>query len=409
MPYQYLSHPSIPLALRGPTLVDTRGVPRYWASVWSTMSLEHLADSTRTTKLRHLEALYVHADHLLGQGALDDALARQDHEALARVLESWFISIRNRAANRRADELRWNAGLEFVRSVSAWLAPSGRPGEQQRLLTSRVHRLGSLYSQLRIRKNSYSEAVRSLPAGTVQALYELLDPESRCNPFKHVATRWRVYVAFALMLHQGLRRGELLILPVDCVKSGIDPRTQIRRYWINVRQHDNEGDDDPDPRFSRPSIKTASSIRQIPVSSKMARLIQTYSDNYRGRPDHPYLINSYQDRPLATESLTKVFRTISAALPDTAAEELAHRCNKASVTPHDLRHTCAVVRLNQLLGAGDPMDEALQKMRTFFGWSRTSTMPSRYARAVFEDRLANVWNDSFDERVALLRALPQQQ
>jgi len=53
------------------------------------------------------------------------------------------------------------------------------------------------------------------------------------------------------------------------------------------------------------------------------------------------------------------------------------------------------------------MEEALQKLRTFFGWSRTSSMPSRYARAVFEDRLASVWNDAFDERVALLRSLPE--
>jgi hypothetical protein len=60
-----------------------------------------------------------------------------------------------------------------------------------------------------------------------------------------------------------------------------------------------------------------------------------------------------------------------------------------------------------LLERGDAMDEALQKLRTFFGWSRTSTMPSRYARAVFEDRLAGVWNDAFDDRVALLRALPR--
>ncbi|MDO3569566.1 site-specific integrase, partial [Ralstonia pseudosolanacearum] len=64
------------------------------------------------------------------------------------------------------------------------------------------------------------------------------------------------------------------------------------------------------------------------------------------------------------------------------------------------------VRLNQLLSQGDSMDEALQKMRTFFGWSHTSDQPANYARAVFEDRLAAVWNNVFDDRVAVLRALP---
>lgn len=34
-------------------------------------------------------------------------------------------------------------------------------------------------------------------------------------------------------------------------------------------------------------------------------------------------------------------------------------------------------------------------------------MPSRYARAVFENRLASVWSDEFDDRVAVLRSLPK--
>jgi hypothetical protein len=51
------------------------------------------------------------------------------------------------------------------------------------------------------------------------------------------------------------------------------------------------------------------------------------------------------------------------------------------------------------------LDEALQKMRSFFGWSRTSDMPQRYARAVFEDRLSGIWSNVFDERTEILRAI----
>ena len=53
------------------------------------------------------------------------------------------------------------------------------------------------------------------------------------------------------------------------------------------------------------------------------------------------------------------------------------------------------------------MDEALQKLRTFFGWSRTSNMPLKYARAVFEDRLAGVWSNAFDDPMAILNAMPE--
>jgi integrase len=101
-----------------------------------------------------------------------------------------------------------------------------------------------------------------------------------------------------------------------------------------------------------------------------------------------------------------MFAKISACLSEPIRQELKDRCGKQSVTPHDLRHTCAVVRLNQLLLQGDSMDEALQKLRVFFGWSRDSQMPVRYARAVFEDRLSSVWNDTFDDRIEVLRAIP---
>ncbi|MDZ5802601.1 tyrosine-type recombinase/integrase, partial [Stenotrophomonas maltophilia] len=138
----------------------------------------------------------------------------------------------------------------------------------------------------------------------------------------------------------------------------------------------------------------------------IAALVQTYVENYRGKPSHAFLLNTQQNTPLSTESLTKMFAKISVSLPRAALKELTDRNQKTTITPHDLRHTCAVVRLNQLLQQGDPMEEALQKLRAFFGWSRESQMPVRYARAVFEDRLSSVWNDALDERVSVLRAIP---
>lgn len=212
-------------------------------------------------------------------------------------------------------------------------------------------------------------------------------------------------MALLLMLHQGLRRGELLLLTADVVKSGFDKKQQRSRYWLNV-QESNYSDEEDDPRYSRPSIKTASSVRQLPVSDVMAGLVQVYVENYRGKPNHAFLLNTQRDSPLSTESLTKMFTKISRALPPLVLKELKDRTGKISVTPHDLRHTCAVVRLNQLLQQGDHMDEALQKIRGFFGWSKDSQMPIRYARAVFDDRLSTIWNKDLDERVAVLSAIP---
>lgn len=401
-----ITNPLVPGPLRGALLVDCdHQLPRYWATVWALMANHDLAASSQVKKLRCIENLYGHADRMFGNHALDDALGSMNDVVLADILESWFISIRNQPSVGPADESRWRTGLAFVVSVITWLSKTSIPTDRLRQMEARLHRLSQLYGQLQVRKSKQPSQVRSLPASVVQALYEVLDPSSAANPFSRRHTRWLAFVAFLLMLHQGLRRGELMLLTADVIKSGFDERQQRSRYWLNVRESQ-YADDGDDPRYSRPSIKSANSIRQLPVSEAIAGLVQTYVENYRGKPDHAFMLNTQQNSPLSTESLTKMFVRISACLPSQILQELKDRNGKQTVTPHDLRHTCAVVRLNQLLQQGDSMDEALQKLRAFFGWSRDSQMPVRYARAVFEDRLSSVWNDALDDRIEVLRAIP---
>ncbi|MDO9421064.1 MAG: site-specific integrase [Herminiimonas sp.] len=400
-----LSDPLIPSSLLGPVLLDQLGLPRYWATIWSIATAGHLAESTHLKKLRYLNNLYQHADELKGHGALDLALGTLDDHALAEILESWFISIRNQPETTDADETRWQAGLSFVITVVTWIT-KGNSDQRLRPIEIRLQQLSILYRQLKINKRNSAEPIRSLPASTIETLYKILDPESEQNPFPRIGTRWRIYVSFILMLHQGLRRGEILLLPADAVKSAYDIKLKRVRYWINIQENGYE-DAINDPRHSKPGIKTKASIRQIPVGETTARIIETYLQNYRAKPNHSYLLNSQNNKPLSTEALTKAFAQISEHIPKTVIKDLEARTAKTSITPHDLRHTCAVVRLQQLLEQGDSMDEAIQKIRTFFGWSRESTMPSRYARAVFEDRLSSVWNNAFDDRITLLRALPK--
>ncbi|MCP1290344.1 site-specific integrase [Chromobacterium sp. S0633] len=400
-----LSHDSLPRMLRSGVLVEpgTRR-PRYWPVVWCAIYAGDLAESTLLGKLRAIETLYQHAEALYGLGSLDDAIGCLDHEMLAKVLESWFVSIRNKHESSSSDEIRWQTGLGFVTSIVKMLSGYQAQAVNLGKIEERLHRLNQLYRQLHIKKKTKSEIIRSLPESVGEAMYSSLDPLSLQNPFSDPATRWRVFVAFILMLHQGLRRGEMLLLPVDCIKSTYDKKLGRERYWLNVKNNEYE---DEDTRYSKPSIKTASSIRQIPVSVTVANCVQVYVENYRGRPSHSFLLNSKRNMPLATESLTKAFAHVSSTLPASVLSDLENRTGKTSVTPHDLRHTCAVIRLHQLLNHGDSMDEALQKLRTFFGWAKNSVMPARYARAVFEDRLSSIWNDTFDDRVALLRSIPK--
>jgi integrase len=381
-------------------LVDTLGVPRFWAAVWLSFAPANLADATITKKLSGIDALYRYAEECHGTGHLDDALAAFSEDALGDVLEGYFFRIKNRPPITAASEERWQAALQFVLDTVRRL---GRTSERFIAVSHRLAQFELLQSHLHVAGQRRPERIRSLPPIVVEALYQMLDPECADNPFRAGRSRWLVYTLFILLLHQGLRRGELLSCPVDVIKSASARDTADQKYWISVRYNEYE-DEDEDPRYTKPSIKNATSIRQIPVTHVTARIVEEYVLNHRGKPEHSFLLNSQKRSPLSHERVTTIFNKISDSLPKDIRNALRDHTGADEVTAHDLRHTCAVIRLNQFLKSGD-MQDSLKKLRAFFGWSRTSDMPERYARAVFEHRLSSVWDDRFDDRVDLLRNL----
>jgi len=276
--------------INGPVLVDGMGVPRYWAAVWASFLPRDLAPSTLGKKLSQIESFYHHADEVLGAGKLDDALAELDVDVICSALEAYFLVLRSRSLTGAAED-RWQGALQFVTETVQRLARGSRIQDHHHTLTGRVLQIELLNAHLHIGRRRRPERIRSLPSEILEALYEMLDPESSNNPFRDIVSRWRVYVIFMLLLHQGLRRGELLTFPVDVMKSGFDRNRQQVRYWMTVRFN---GYEDNDPRYSRPSIKNASSIRQIPVSKTTALLIQEYAANYRGKRGGSVCLNRFR-------------------------------------------------------------------------------------------------------------------
>ena len=389
------------LPVHGTTLVDFKGLPRFWAAVWSQFELSGIAASTRRDRLMHVDAFYAHADETHGHGALDDALAGVELDRLGEMLEAFFLALKNRPAPTAYAEARWRASLMFVKQTCERIGRTSANPKTLGAIEVRLNALDRLYSQLRTSRHQRTQHVRSLPSSVLAELYDHATPNGATNPFSDESTQWRFWMVFVMLLHQGLRRGELLTLPIDALRS--ERHNGQVRWWMNVKTNEYEDD----PRYSKPSIKTITSIRQLPVSGTTAKLVQAYVDNYRGKPAHSFLVNSQRNTPLSAEGLGKGLHKLGATLSTESKKLLADRIGRATISAHDLRHTCAVVRLNQLLKNGDPMPEALQKLRVFFGWSPTSEMPQRYARAVFESRLASVWNDAFDDRVDFIRALPE--
>jgi integrase len=386
----------------GYVLTDGQNLPRFWAAAWALLIGGSLAPSTLKLRLQHIEGFYRHTEDGHPQGMLDDAIANQDLPLLEELLESYFITLRNVPDVTSGTEQRWRDAVEFVRAISERLLRTPDMSARLADITLRLERLDRLYGQLRVGKKSAPHFVRALPAAVLSELFDLVVPGAETNPFKSPATQWRAYCTFLLLLNTGLRRGEALTLRADFLKSENSPSG--RQFWLNVQTSDDEHED---PRHSSPSIKTVSSIRQIPVSRIVAEAFYTYSENYRGRQKHPYFLSSMRGQPLSAEGVNHFFKILTASLSSSALKILQDRTGMSSISPHDLRHTAAVIRMKQLLTRGDSMPEIMQKMRSYFGWAAVSSMPLLYAKAAFEERLSAVWSDQFDDRVAMLMELPQ--
>ena len=85
-------------------------------------------------------------------------------------------------------------------------------------------------------------------------------------------------------------------------------------------------------------------MRQIPLPEALARLIESYVVEFRTDQPHAFLLDSAERRALSAASLAAILHRAAAQLSDEAMRSLSSR-SKQTVTPHDLRHTSAVVRL----------------------------------------------------------------
>lgn len=383
-------------------LVDHLGLPRYWATVWSFYRLADLAPSTAEKYLRYLDTLYQYSDEINHRSTLDDAIGTIDIQHLGSVLEGYFISLQSAGFNRTS-YLKWQTAFQFIKDTIFGICKSDHGLGVLIEVEARVRHLEMMYSQLRIGQKKTQEPIRALPASVINYLYDTLDPASLSNPFSSTTSKWRAYALFIVLLHQGLRRGEALCLAADSVRTDFDTDKRKNVHWLKIENNRYEEDD---TRYTRPDIKNTHSYRKIPVNDLTANVLFEYIDNYRGCPNHSFLFNSQKNKPLSTESVSLIFRIISDALPDYVVQELDLHNGKRTISPHDLRYTCAVFRLSQILANGIQMDVALQQLRGFFGWSRTSDMPRKYAKTVFDDRLAKLWDKMFDNRVEVLRSIP---
>lgn len=267
-----LRHVAIPAPLRGWLLVDDQERPRYWATIWADVLKAGVDDGTRARQLAAVERLYRTVAVQTGKDRLDGMIAALDFDALESALGGFLSVLRNDSAIQGVDRDRaWATALAFVSDVVSHLAPSAE--HQLADVQARLLRLERLYGQISPGKPRPPAPIRALPAVVVEDLYRLFDPASPDNPFRTPALRWRNFLIFLLGLHQGLRRGEVALLPADAVKDDFDSATGEIRCWLNVDETPYE--DEEDPRYDAPGLKTVHSRRQIPVSEQVVKVFDT--------------------------------------------------------------------------------------------------------------------------------------
>jgi len=258
----------------GYILIASKSMPRYLAVASTLLACGSLAESMLKRRLLHIVVFYLYAEEAHAEGYLDDSLGSQDLSAIEELLGSYFVTLRNVPVVRSSTKQGWGDVVAFVRDISERLFRSPNISDRFDGICVRLERLERLYGQQRIAKRTNVSFVRALPAAVLTELLDIVSPGNEVNLFKSQQTQWRGYYAFLLWLNQGLRRGEAPSVRASFLKT--EQTTSGRQYWLNVQSSESEDD----PRISIPSIKTPSSIGQIPVSPILAQAFYTEIEKY---------------------------------------------------------------------------------------------------------------------------------
>lgn len=373
-----------------------RMLPRFWATAWSLTIQGHaLAENTRKTKLRHIDAFYSFCDDRFGLDSFDSAVSHRNAVRTQELVEAFYLELTSTPDYTTTAVQRWDSVRDFVQRLARQRAPSSQAWQS---LSSTLWAMG----RMRKTRRGRFRFIRAIPVNTLIDLLEVASPISDRNPFHSERVRARNWLILNLLLLAGLRRGELMLLECDSLKSDVDIETYEVVYWLDVTttiEHDQ--------RSSSPSMKTEQSHRQVPISADLALLFEQYVTEHRhDGGEHGFLLTAITGDPLSAEAITKVFNQLSSAIsPETLSRFTERSGGKARISPHDLRHTCATARYSMFMAHEPNRDLTFQRLRAFFGWSEQSTMPEHYARAAIQEDLLRTWGRLFDTRVSVLREL----
>jgi integrase len=348
-----------PPILTGPVVVDARGVPRYAATIWIDFLHGVRAASTKQEYRQAAAALYEQCEACEPPIALDAALLEADLPAVERALSALMLKLQLQSTI--ASNSQWQLARKFAFDLLGFAEVDSEA------MRRRLGALQGKFNRLRPARARPPAPVRAISSIALEDLHEVFHPLSDRNPFRTEALRWRNFLIFMLLLHLGLRSGELLGLSAGAVACEFSSVSGTDEFWVDV-----EIDALVDSRSKPASLKNATAVRQLPLAPELANLWSMYLTNFRGDPEHGFLFSSQESRPLSSRTLGQILEVAQDSLSDPAKRAM-RRSGKSSLSAHDFRHTSAVVRLQRYRDAGFTLEEAIERLRPFFGWARTLT------------------------------------
>ncbi|WP_297504873.1 site-specific integrase [Ferrovum sp.] len=198
-------------------------------------------------------------------------------------------------------------------------------------------------------------------------LLDVVQPGCERNPFEDQPIQIRNQLMILILLHLGIRSGELLNIRVSDIDWAKNQIVIARR-----------ADEKKDPRRRQPLVKTLD--RRLPMKDTLVQAIHRYVVQFRskvpGARKHDYLLVTHksgptQGQPMSRSAFIKVINLLSEAAPELA-----------DLHGHELRHTWNN-RFSEFMDASDdpPRPEEQEKERSYLqGWKPDSGTAATYTR-----------------------------
>lgn len=263
--------------------------------------------------------------------------------------------------------------LTHIAKYSKWLAEVLLSTTMDRQIALAIAKMQKGLESRRPVKRGRNQVGREkgLSKEQLAVLFEVIRPGSEANPFADPAIQVRNRLVILLLVHLGIRGGELLNIRV----SDIDwSNNQI----IIARRPDEKFD----PRVDQPLVKTLD--RRLPMKDTLVKAIHRYIIEYRnkvpGARKQDYLFVTHksgptQGQPMSRSAYIKAVNLIASAAPDLF-----------DLHGHALRHTWND-QFSELMDQMDdpPSPEQQEKLRSYAqGWKEGSGTAATYTRRFTE-------------------------